>query len=65
MRKLLGLLLQPMSLLLAGIVITSIGIVMELCTGNSLWLVVITIGSCLIAGSIFYSVGRKQKSYWK
>ncbi len=65
MKGLFRLLLQPVSLLLLGIVITSCGIVMELCTGKPLFLVAIVAGSCLIAGSIAYNAGRGQKTYWR
>ena len=64
MKRLSRLLLQPMSLVLLGIVITSGGIVMELRTGEPLYLVAIVAGSCLIAGSIAYNAGHKQ-TYWR
>ncbi len=65
MKGLFKLLLQPMSLVLLGIVITGSGIVMELFTGEPLFLVVIAAGSCLVAGGIIYHACCRKKSYWK
>ena len=55
-------LLQPMFLLLVGIVVVITGCTMEMVAGGYLWLVVIAGGSCLIASSIAFNVGR---AYWK
>ena len=67
MRRLFNLLLVPVSLtlILAGIVITCCGIGLEVLTGEPFYLVIITIGSCLVAGGIIFHTCCKKKSYWK
>lgn len=66
MRRLLNLLLVPMSLglLLAGIVITCCGIGLEVLTHEPIYFAVITIGGCLVAGGIVYACCTK-KTYWE
>ena len=67
MRRLFNLLLVPVSLtlVLVGIVVTSCGIGLELLTGEPIYLVIITVGGCLVAGGIIYHAYCRKKSYWK